>query len=204
LDVRASDLLQANGIVWVEGPSDRLYVNRWIELETDGLLKEGTHYQCVYYGGRLLAHLSADSPDVPVAEVVQILRVNRNAAIIIDSDRENETDRLSETKERLLAEIADIGGVGWVTDGREIENYLPLAAIKTKHANALAGPGRYVRFLDYLENMEPGAGRKFTKSKVLFAEAIVPAITKESLSTTLDLVERLKEVVAAIRSWNGI
>ena len=28
LDVRASDLLQANGIVWVEGPSDRLYFNR--------------------------------------------------------------------------------------------------------------------------------------------------------------------------------
>ncbi|MFZ6708986.1 ATP-dependent nuclease [Undibacterium sp. TC9W] len=27
LDVRASDLLQANGIIWVEGPSDRIYLN---------------------------------------------------------------------------------------------------------------------------------------------------------------------------------
>ena len=25
LEARASDLLQANGIVWVEGPSDRIY-----------------------------------------------------------------------------------------------------------------------------------------------------------------------------------
>lgn len=33
LDIRASDLLQSNGIVWVEGPSDRVYVKRWIELE---------------------------------------------------------------------------------------------------------------------------------------------------------------------------
>ena len=29
LDVRASDLLQSNGIIWVEGPSDRIYIKRW-------------------------------------------------------------------------------------------------------------------------------------------------------------------------------
>ncbi|MCF6157642.1 MAG: hypothetical protein E3K32_03505 [wastewater metagenome] len=57
LDVRASDLLQANGIIWLEGPSDRLYFNRWIELWSDGELKEGSHYQCVFYGGRLLVLL---------------------------------------------------------------------------------------------------------------------------------------------------
>lgn len=32
LDVRASDLLQANGIVWVEGISDVIYLRSWIEL----------------------------------------------------------------------------------------------------------------------------------------------------------------------------
>lgn len=63
LDVRASDLLQANGVIWVEGPSDRVYLNRWIHLYSNGLLKEGTHYQIIFYGGRLLNHLSAESPD---------------------------------------------------------------------------------------------------------------------------------------------
>jgi putative ATP-dependent endonuclease of the OLD family len=53
LDIRASDLLQSNGIVWVEGPTDRLYFNHWIDVWTDRKLKEGTHYQCVFYGGRL-------------------------------------------------------------------------------------------------------------------------------------------------------
>ena len=48
LDIRASDLLQANGIVWVEGPTDRLYFNHWVSEWTDGKLKEGTHYQCVF------------------------------------------------------------------------------------------------------------------------------------------------------------
>jgi putative ATP-dependent endonuclease of the OLD family len=65
LDVRASDLLQANCIIWVEGPSDRIYVNRWVELESSGTLKEGQHYQCVFYGGRLLSHLSAAGPNDP-------------------------------------------------------------------------------------------------------------------------------------------
>src|SRR4029077_1139622 len=63
LDIRASDLLQANSIIWVEGPSDRIYINRWILLWSDGQLKEGIHYQCMFYGGRLLAHLEACSPD---------------------------------------------------------------------------------------------------------------------------------------------
>ena len=55
LDIRASDLLQSNGVVWVEGPSDRLYFKRWVQIWSDGELREGAHYQCVFYGGRLLA-----------------------------------------------------------------------------------------------------------------------------------------------------
>ncbi len=47
LDVRASDLLQSNGVVWVEGPSDRLYFNHWIGLYSEGKIREGAHYQWV-------------------------------------------------------------------------------------------------------------------------------------------------------------
>jgi putative ATP-dependent endonuclease of OLD family len=65
LDVRASDILQANGIIWVEGPSDRLYLNRWIELWTDRALREGAHYQILQYGGSLLAHLDVEPPIGP-------------------------------------------------------------------------------------------------------------------------------------------
>ena len=55
LDVRASDLLQSNGIVWVEGPSDRVYIKKWLSL-VEPALKENEHYQFAYYGGRLLSH----------------------------------------------------------------------------------------------------------------------------------------------------
>jgi predicted ATP-dependent endonuclease of OLD family len=98
LDVRASDLLQSNVVVWLEGPSDRLYFNKWIALFTEGALVEGTHYQCVFYGGRLLAHLSASDPSQGAEEAVKILRVNKNAIVVIDSDKRDSADEINETK----------------------------------------------------------------------------------------------------------
>ncbi|WJI48406.1 AAA family ATPase [Mesorhizobium sp. C089B] len=50
LDIRASDILQANGVIWVEGPSDRIYLNRWIDLNTGGSLKEGSTIQLCFMG----------------------------------------------------------------------------------------------------------------------------------------------------------
>ena len=32
LDIRVSDLVQTNRIIWVEEPSDRIYVKRWLQL----------------------------------------------------------------------------------------------------------------------------------------------------------------------------
>lgn len=203
LDVRASDLLQANGVVWVEGPSDRLYFNRWIELVTDGEMKEGSHYQCVFYGGRLLAHLSAELPDIAVDEVVKILRVNRNALILIDSDKDKSEDQLNTTKKRIVSEIEKLKGMAWVTQGREVENYLPLAAIQNKIANATELPGEFEDFVEYLERIEAGTGKRFARNKVMFAEMMIPAFTKENIACQLDLNDRLTTAVAMIRKWNG-
>ena len=102
LDIRASDLLQANGIVWVEGPSDKLYFNRWIGLVTEGALEEGTHYQCVFYGGRLLAHLTGVQPfdTTDHDQAVRIFRVNRNAIVLMDSDKSTPDAEINRTKMR--------------------------------------------------------------------------------------------------------
>lgn len=53
LGYRASDLLQSNSVIWVEGPSDRIYLNHWIKA-MDSTLQEGLHYSIMFYGGRLL------------------------------------------------------------------------------------------------------------------------------------------------------
>jgi putative ATP-dependent endonuclease of OLD family len=152
LDIRASDFLQANGIVWLEGPSDRLYFNRWMELISNGAIREGAHYQCVFYGGRLLAHLSASDPTVDVDDVVRILRVNRNAILIVDSDKATSKQQINSTKQRLLDEIKALDGVAWLTAGREVENYIPDSVIAALYPKAdLTDRTGYSDFVDTLE-----------------------------------------------------
>ena len=84
LGYRASDLLQANCIIWVEGPSDRIYLKYWLKAYDPDLV-EGVHYTIMFYGGRLLRHLSAD--DEEIDEFINLRRINQNLVIIIDSDR---------------------------------------------------------------------------------------------------------------------
>lgn len=204
LDVRASDLLQANGVVWVEGPSDRLYFNQWVHIWSEGRLKEGNHYQCVFYGGRLLKHLSATEPDLDTESVIKILRVNRNAIVLMDSDRKKPGDTINTTKQRMVTEVQDLGGIAWITAGREVENYLPQTVINARYANAeeeMLEP--FSGFADYLDRLEKGEGARFKNSKVLFAESVLPFITKDALTTQLDMAERLESVCEAIDRWNG-
>ena len=94
LDVKASDILQSNGIIWVEGPSDRIYIKRWLEVFTPNEYEEGEHYQFLYYGGRLLSHYSAKEQE----ELINIVTTNRNAAIVIDSDKRNRQASINSTK----------------------------------------------------------------------------------------------------------
>ncbi len=205
LDIRASDLLQANGIVWVEGPTDRLYFNRWIDIWTDGKLKEGTHYQCVIYGGRLLAHLSADDPDVNSEDVIKLLRVNRKAILIADTDKKNAGDGINKTKQRLLLEIEKVGGLGWLTAGREVENYIPKQVLdEVLQAGEKKQFNQYDDIANYLDRVQKDEGKKFERKKVLFAGRVLTQLTKEALAHTYDLKVRLDEVCKVIRKWNGI
>jgi len=192
LDVRASDLLQSNGVVWVEGPSDRLYFNRWIEIWTNSELREGAHYQCVFYGGRLLAHLTASLPDEERNELIKILLVNRNAIIMIDSDKRNRAHRINITKKRIREEIEKIGALCWITKGREVENYIPQAAIAALYNNSNTKQvDQYQSFSDYLDKIKKGEGKKFLSNKVVFAELVSLHFKRENLKSVLDLAERL-------------
>jgi putative ATP-dependent endonuclease of the OLD family len=205
LDVRASDLLQSNGIVWVEGPSDELYFNRWIHLLSDGALKEGAHYQCVFYGGRLLAHLSADDPDIDPNQAVKILRVNRHAVLLMDSDCRTPRDALNQTKLRIISEIESFGGMVWVTSGKEVENYLPVSAIRSYYNDPeIRSIEPFQDPAEYLDKIRKGDGSRFRRSKVLFAEQIIPHIAAEHLNEPPNLITKLLDAVRTIRSWNGL
>lgn len=83
---KASDLLQANGIIWLEGPSDWIYLNKWIEIFSSGELKEHIHYECAFFGGSVLCHFSGNEPKAD-NQRIEILNINSNAILVADSDK---------------------------------------------------------------------------------------------------------------------
>ena len=123
LDVKASDILQSNGIIWVEGPSDRIYIKRWLEVFTENKFKEGRDYQFLYYGGRLLSHYELGG-EKSIEGFISLLTTNRHAAIVIDSDKRKTVDTINTTKQRINDEFKKRHCFCWITEGKEIENYL--------------------------------------------------------------------------------
>lgn len=134
LGYRSSDLIQANAVIWVEGPSDRVYVNAWLRAYYEGRRQpvEGIDYAVMFYGGRLLNHLSV-LDDGDAQGFIRLLRLNRNSVVLIDSDKTSGRQRINATKRRVVEEFSKSGGPGfaWVTDGRTIENYVPSGTLKS-------------------------------------------------------------------------
>ncbi|MFK0273669.1 ATP-dependent nuclease [Ensifer sp. NPDC090286] len=208
LDIRASDLLQANGVIWVEGPSDRIYIRKWIDLSSEGELKEGVHYSMMFYGGRLLSHLES-SPPGDNRELISILGLNRNAAIVIDSDRhlgkpavgkakaKKPRMAINSTKKRVKDEVEAMGGYVWITEGREIENYVPRRVYELLVNKGPFEAGIYdaIPQHSYL--------KQFQENKVGLAHSAASALQGDDLHH-LDLKERLDDLCRHIRSWNRL
>ena len=206
LGLRASDLLQANCLVWVEGPSDRVYLNRWLELYTSGQLKEGVHYQCVFYGGRLLSHLTGAVSADNTQDWIGVLRVNRHAILVMDSDRASEEDRLNDTKLRVISELEEVTACAWVTQGREIENYLDAELLERVHAvDDLEPVGAYEDFATYLARaVDKRLVSTFRADKVSYARQVCATMQAEDVRRNPPLLQMLEVVCAYIRRWNGL
>ena len=198
---KASDILQANGVIWVEGPSDRIYINKWINLWSNGTLKEGKDYQCVFYGGRLLSHLTLS--DVEVEELINLLKVNRNSIILIDSDKKSEHTRINNTKSRIKSECQYNNIMCWITNGREIENYVSIDIIsKSLNFNVDISFSKYDDIKDILNSLEENLGNKFESDKVKFAKIFTENMNIDNCKSTLDLDSNMKKVIKIISDWN--
>ena len=121
LGYRASDIVQANAVVWVEGPSDRIYIQHWLEEVAPELI-EGVHFTIMFFGGGLVRHLTAD--DDAVEDFIQLRSLNRNNIVVMDSDKAAPQSPLKPAAQRLKDEVGLGGGLVWITAGREMENYV--------------------------------------------------------------------------------
>lgn len=197
LDIRASEILQSNGVIWVEGPSDRIYLRKWISEYSNSEISEGVHYSIMFYGGKLLSHLSCLPPG-DASEAISLLHINRNSAVVIDSDRRmlrsgKYRSNINATKKRIEKEIRDLNGFVWITQGKEIENY-----ISYNITSALNGG---VMISTDMSSDVPAALKKKYPDKISLAHAAAEITNKSDLKV-LDLPLRLEQLCEEIRTWN--
>jgi len=209
LGARPSDLLQANGVIWVEGPSDAIYLNRWIELMSDGELREGRHYTCAFYGGALLARAQFSSPEEAEDDLINLLTLNPNIFVVCDGDRRSPGAHLKKRVIRIRDEVAKVpSGEVWITRPKEIESYLPGKLI----AQALNIKG-VVRDVGEHEQFFPSSkkdGSSYVES--VFALHLVDKMELAVKSSTLcvredmigqfDWESQINRVISAVRKWN--
>ena len=208
LGAKPSDLLQANGIVWVEGPSDRIYLNRWIDLYSKGRFQEGRDYQCAFYGGSLLARTQFKAPEEAETDLVNLLSVNPNIIVMCDGDRTAKDSDIKGRVKRINREVQKIPDAHiWITNAKEIENYIPGSVLEEAlNRSGLRDPGQYENFFprkkactkSYIEaNL-----KKRNVDKMDLARLSVPHMTNDIMADRFDWKEQMKKIVAHIESWN--
>ena len=198
--------MQANCIVWVEGPSDRIYLNYWLKHKQPDLI-EGIHYSIMFYGGRLFSHLTAmDQDDLKdnIEDFISVRKLNRNSVILFDSDKSGPKTHLNSTKKRLKNEFNSGPGFAWITKGREIENYLDFNKVEKivlevhPSATNILEKSQWSNLLQYKNNK--GKSDK-TASKVKVARLYIE--NYEPDFSVLDLNERLEQLCVFISYSNS-
>lgn len=197
IGAKASDALQSNAVVWVEGPSDRIYLKKWIEL-CGSTLREGVDYSIMFYGGDILAQLTM-SPDEEVAEYVRLLKINRNSAIIIDSDKTRPNEQLRETKVRVRAEAESAKQFVWITKGKEIENYITDSFLGT-HLEDPEPIGKYDPPWKTLVGIHPRGSKRGLHRKVELATFVTSKATASDFE--LDWRDRTMDLIGFLARAN--
>ena len=203
LGYRPSDLVQTNAVLWVEGPSDRIYLKHWIEQLAPNRFVEGTHYSIMFYGGALLSALSPLDAE-EVEEFISLRNLNRYMMVLIDSDKTSSGKRLNDSKQRVIADLDNdpSTGMAWVTAGYTVENYVPEEVLST--AIRIAHPSTKKRKLSVQDRWSnplrtDRLGLK-QPSKVAISKVAVRNWENE---WPFDLKKKVQEVISLIEAANS-
>ena len=129
--------------------------------------------------------------------------MNQNSTIVLDSDRAKKGARVGEHKKRVIEEFETGSGFAWLTQGREIENYLDadklLEAIKVVHPKSFGqscGMDQYDNGLKFEAKSDAG---ERTADKVKVAQRMCETTLPLN---PLDLRKRVTQLAEFIRSAN--
>ncbi len=199
LGYKNSDLSQSNGIIWVEGESDRIYIKHWLKLYCEKHLidipLEEFDFSFLEYGGSCLSHFGFGT----VGGLIDMLKINRNLFLVMDRDNDIESGTNGElifkkprgAKARvynhILSQHPNASRV-WVSDGYTIESYLP----------------ERFRFA-YFRTEEDGRLEPIRGTKVSIASKYVTTHNNwDTCVTNPECLEiQIKAILKAIQYWNS-
>ena len=100
------------------------------------------------------------------------------------------------------------GGHIWITEAREIENYIPGSVLaQASDEPSLPDPGKYASFFP----RKAASGQSYLETsmdrkhydKMKLAMQTASRMTKDVMTDRFDWKEQMGEIVARIRSWNA-
>ena len=97
IGARPSDILQANVVIWVEGPSDRILIRHALGI-LDPNPHEGLQYQIVSYGGALRKYCTFGDG---AGELVDLMKLGRSVVMVCDRDGNSLSGKIDKEKSRL-------------------------------------------------------------------------------------------------------
>jgi predicted ATP-dependent endonuclease of OLD family len=192
LGYKPSDILLANFIIWVEGPSDKIYLTYWIQNKAPELV-EGLDYTIIFYGGSLLKYYAYD--DGRLDEFIQLSKLNRNASIMMDSDRKKPGERLDQKKRRVRDDFENNHQYVWVTKGRTIENYISESVFNDAVAQVHPRTKRSFRWTQFADMTH------LRKDKIVDKVAVARKVVEYDADySVLDLEPMMNKLIKAIRA----
>lgn len=176
------DALLYDVIIWVEGPSDKIYIEKWLNLllnENDATIR--SQIGILPYGGKsILMHL----------KIEDIKLINRKSIFIIDSDKKSEDDEIDPGTSNFISNCHKNDIPYWLTERRAIENYIPINILERK-LNISPGILQITKYDNVCESLKR-VGRN-NIGKVELAKKIASEMTIQNIKEDQEFYEEIQK-----------
>jgi predicted ATP-dependent endonuclease of OLD family len=126
----SADVLHPNGIIWVEGPSDEIYLRSWLDCfaqKNGEKINWGVDCNILWYGGSNLAHIDVNFWEEEAQKLLNLLKINPQAAVLVDrDDYPKDNDKMKTHKAEVERACNAEHILFWMTEKgkRTIEDYI--------------------------------------------------------------------------------
>lgn len=112
LGIKASDILQSDGIIFVEGPTDKNVFKEFFKKE--GIDLGNYNISLIHLGGL---------GNITTQDIQDLVKINRNFVLILDSDKKSPKDNIPTLNINIKNKFRQYGKKCYILKKRGIENY---------------------------------------------------------------------------------